>query len=82
MPWQHFAIRGKYERFGRYCGNVVCGKAVKPGVPAVSSRFVCQFLEAPGGIEPPIRVLQTLALPLGYGADVSRYSYGLKQQSQ
>ena len=27
-------------------------------------------LEAPGGIEPPLRVLQTLALPLGYGATV------------
>ena len=24
--------------------------------------------EAPGGFEPPIRVLQTRALPLGYGA--------------
>jgi hypothetical protein len=24
--------------------------------------------EAPGGFEPPIRVLQTPALPLGYGA--------------
>ena len=26
-------------------------------------------LEAPGGFEPPIRVLQTRALPLGYGAE-------------
>ena len=28
-------------------------------------------LEAPGGIEPPIKVLQTLALPLGDGAAAS-----------
>ena len=27
-----------------------------------------QRMEALGGIEPPIKVLQTLALPLGYGA--------------
>ena len=27
------------------------------------------FLEAPPGIEPGMRVLQTRALPLGYGAD-------------
>lgn len=26
-------------------------------------------MEAPGGIEPPMKVLQTLALPLGYGAN-------------
>jgi hypothetical protein len=28
-------------------------------------------MEAPGGFEPPIRVLQTPALPLGYGAVVA-----------
>src|SRR3954452_12074711 len=36
--------------------------------------------EAPGGFEPPVEVLQTSALPLGYGAGVSpssyRYGYG------
>ena len=30
------------------------------------------FLEAPPGIEPGMKVLQTSALPLGYGADVER----------
>ena len=32
-------------------------------------RGVHLFLEAPPGIEPGMRVLQTRALPLGYGAD-------------
>ncbi len=31
--------------------------------------------EAPGGFEPPIRVLQTPALPLGYGAGLHRYGF-------
>lgn len=31
--------------------------------------FLGLFLEAPPGIEPGVRVLQTRALPLGYGAD-------------
>ena len=30
------------------------------------------FMEAPPGIEPGMKVLQTSALPLGYGADVER----------
>ena len=30
------------------------------------------FLEAPPGIGPGMKVLQTSALPLGYGADVER----------
>ena len=28
-----------------------------------------KFLEAPPGIEPGVKVLQTSALPLGYGAE-------------
>ena len=36
---------------------------------ALKIRFLWKVnLEARGGIEPPIRVLQTLALPLGYRA--------------
>jgi hypothetical protein len=31
------------------------------------------FLEAPSGFEPEIKVLQTSALPLGYGASKSIY---------
>ena len=31
--------------------------------------FLGLVLEAPPGIEPGVRVLQTRALPLGYGAD-------------
>ena len=31
-------------------------------------QFESKFLEARGGIEPPIMVLQTIALPLGYRA--------------
>jgi hypothetical protein len=30
--------------------------------------------EAPGGFGPPIRVLQTLALPLGHGASEQKYT--------
>ena len=32
------------------------------------------FMEHPGGIEPPISELQSLALPLGYGCSVKDYS--------
>ena len=34
-----------------------------------SENFVL-FLEAPTGFEPVITILQTVALPLGYGADI------------
>ena len=34
-----------------------------------SDNFVL-FLEAPTGFEPVITILQTVALPLGYGADI------------
>ncbi len=33
---------------------------------------LCSDVEAPPGIEPGMKVLQTSALPLGYGADVER----------
>jgi hypothetical protein len=36
-----------------------------------SSHSIC---EAPGGFGPPIRVLQTLALPLGHGAGAHEYT--------
>lgn len=35
-------------------------------MPAMRAAF---YVEAPTGFEPVVRVLQTLALPLGYGAD-------------
>jgi hypothetical protein len=34
----------------------------------VAQTNAVQFMEARGGIEPPMRVLQTLALPLGHRA--------------
>src|SRR5215469_2267320 len=39
------------------------------------------MLEARGGIEPPIRVLQTLALPLGYRALLLRLDHALSDFS-
>gem|GEM_PF-6840257 len=30
--------------------------------------------EAPGGFGPPVRILQTLALPLGHGASDCKYT--------
>ena len=35
-------------------------------LPAPVRRLLIRTLEARGGIEPPMRVLQTLALPLGH----------------
>ncbi len=37
--------------------------------------------EAPGGFEPPIRVLQTPALPLGYGAISAVATQSLPQRA-
>ena len=37
-----------------------------------SSRFFEEKMEAPGGLEPPIEILQTSALPLGDGAPLDK----------
>lgn len=46
------------------------------GVKDVHGYYRMTLGEAPGGFEPPIRVLQTPALPLGYGAGEDLRNYG------
>ena len=53
--------------------HVTNNKKHPPG--AGVSRSLLTVLEASGGFEPPIRVLQTPALPLGYDA-VCRFESG------
>jgi hypothetical protein len=62
------------RRRGRF-GAVTCGSGVTEGdEPNPIARRVLSLAggvsreEAPGGFEPPVEVLQTSALPLGYGA--------------
>ena len=42
----------------------------RPGTQSEESGFAQEKMEAPPGFEPGMEVLQTSALPLGYGADL------------
>ena len=57
------------EIFSKVAGMTVFQKAKAPNVPNLG-RLGTSLLEAPPGIEPGVKVLQTSALPLGYGAVV------------
>ena len=65
--------RGKDAACGRKVHESADGLFSSVLLKKRSNLWVASFvLEAPPGIEPGMKVLQTSALPLGYGADVER----------
>ena len=63
-----FCLLTRYRTDSAY-GGAVCASCVARPKREGHALRVLLFLEAPPGIGPGIKVLQTSALPLGYGAE-------------